>query len=140
MRYWDSSALVPLQVHQNSTRRLRDLYAHDPQVAAWTLSDLEVRSALQRLFREGALSAVGARAAVEALESLWASVHVVSAIDPVKLRARRLLGVHPLSAADALQLGAALAVCYDDPRGWEFVCLDQRLAEAARQEGFGLLP
>jgi predicted nucleic acid-binding protein len=55
-------------------------------------------------------------------------------------RAKRLLAVHALRAADALQIGAALAAAYDDPVGWEFVCLDERLAEAARREGFAVVP
>jgi uncharacterized protein len=72
-----------------------------------------MRSALHRLGREGVL--------------------------PVKARAKRLLGVHSLRAADALQLAAALTPVYDDPLGHSFVCLDARLSEA-RREGFTLFP
>jgi len=54
--------------------------------------------------------------------------------------AKRCLMVHPLRAADALQLGAALVACGDDPHGFEFVCVDERLNEAARREGFTVRP
>ena len=64
----------------------------------------------------------------------------MSLVDAVKARAKRLLGVHTLRAADALQLGAALTAASDDPLGWDLVCLDERLAEAARREGFAVLP
>jgi len=140
VRFWDSSALVVLHVQQRATRRARDLYAKDPQVLAWVLSDVEIRSALCRLGREGALSPDALREAIARSESLWSSVHVISLLDAVKARAKRLLAVHALRAADALQLGAALAAAYDDPVGWEFVCLDERLAEAARREGFAVVP
>jgi uncharacterized protein len=55
-------------------------------------------------------------------------------------RAERLLAVHSLSAADALQLGAALVACDEQPRGEGFACLDGRLREAARREGFAVRP
>ena len=46
---------------------------------------------------------------------------------------------HPLRAADALQLGAALVAADGDPQSLELVTLDNRLAEAARLEGFSVL-
>jgi hypothetical protein len=45
-----------------------------------------------------------------------------------------------LRAADALQLAAALIWCEEQPAGEVFVCLDDRLREAARREGFTLVP
>jgi hypothetical protein len=45
-----------------------------------------------------------------------------------------------LRATDALQLAAALVWCDETPRGEPFVCLDERLGDAARREGFRLLP
>jgi predicted nucleic acid-binding protein len=56
------------------------------------------------------------------------------------VRARRLLETHPLSAADALQLAAALVMTEERPTGTEFVTFDIRLAEAANKEGFPVLP
>ncbi len=55
-------------------------------------------------------------------------------------RAGRLVASHPLRAADALQLAAALVWCDEAPQGTAFVCLDDRLREAARREGFAVLP
>jgi len=140
VRYWDSSAIVALHVAQASTRTVRDLYSRDPQVLAWTLSDVEVRSALARLGREGAMKSADLQEAIWRVESFWKSVHVVSLVEAAKTRAKRLLGVHSLTAADALQLGAALTAVYDNSLGWEFACLDERLGEAARREGFSVVP
>ena len=119
---------------------IRKLYAEDPQVTAWVLSDVEIRSALARLERERAVTLKDFQEAVRRTEQLWQTVNVVSLVEAVKIRAKRLLGFHPLRAADALQLGAALAVTYDDPLSVEFVCLDARLTDAARREGFVVLP
>jgi predicted nucleic acid-binding protein len=46
---------------------------------------------------------------------------------------------HPLRAADALQLGAAIVAAEGDPSSLELVTLDHRLAEAAQREGFPVL-
>jgi uncharacterized protein len=64
----------------------------------------------------------------------------VLATDHVRRRAGRLVATHPLRAADAFQLAAALVWCEEQPAGETFVCLDEQLREAARREGFGLLP
>jgi uncharacterized protein len=140
MRYWDSSALVPLILQQPATPRILDLHAEDSGILTWFLSDIEVHSALSRLAREGGLHAEGFREASMRLEALWQAAITVSLVEAVKPRARRVLRIHPLRAADSLQLGAALAAAYDDPAGWDFVALDDRLREAARAEGFRILP
>jgi predicted nucleic acid-binding protein len=58
--------------------------------------------------------------------------------EEVRLQCRRLLRVHALRAADALQLAAALVWTGRMDEG-EFVVADGRLAEAARLEGFGVV-
>jgi hypothetical protein len=57
-------------------------------------------------------------------------------VERVRERARRLLEIHPLRAADSLQLGAALLTSEETPQGFPFVTLDRRLADAAEKEGF----
>jgi predicted nucleic acid-binding protein len=141
VRFWDSSALVALHVDQGAaTKAVRALYTEDPEVLAWVLSDVEIASALRRLGREGLMSAQDLEEALRRFDGLWGALHAVSLTAPVKARAKRLLAAHPLHAADALQLGAALVAARDEPAGWELVCLDQRLEDAARREGFSVLP
>jgi len=140
VRFWDSSALVTLCVEQSSTPSTLALYRGDPELVAWTLSDVEMRSAIARMEREGSIAAAESSAALRRIDDLWRRIDVVTVLDPVKLRAKRLLSLHPLKSVDALQLGAALTWAYDDPQGHELVCLDLRLADAARREGFTVLP
>ena len=140
MRFWDSSALVTLHVRQAGTARMRGLYSQDSNVLAWMLSDVEMCSALRRLEREGAMDRRRAREAISRIEAFWETVNVVVLTDAVKARAKTLLAVHPLRAADSLQLAAALAAFSHDPAGREFVCLDSRLSEAAEREGFTIVP
>jgi predicted nucleic acid-binding protein len=71
---------------------------------------------------------------------LWPRFQQVSPAEELRDRAIRLLDLHPLSAADALQLAAALDWCGEHTAGAGFVCLDQRLRAAAMREGFDVYP
>jgi uncharacterized protein len=78
-------------------------------------------------------------AAFGRLAQLTASWQEVEASDLVRETAVRLLRVHPLRAADSLQLAAAFVVAEGRPPTLELVTLDDRLALAAQQEGFAVI-
>ena len=136
MRFWDSSAVVPLLVEQNHSSRVAAWVAGDGAMVLWTLTPVEVASALRRLVREQALEEEAARQAEARLDELMAVSHVIIDVDPVKSLARRLLRLHALRAFDALQLGAALHWAESHPEGRILHTLDTRLALAAQREGF----
>jgi hypothetical protein len=60
--------------------------------------------------------------------------------DAVRSTAQRLLRVHPIRAADSLQLAAAILVSEYEPATLDFVGLHDQLNEAASREGFRVLP
>lgn len=136
MRFWDSSAVVPLIVEEERSRSCRSLRRESPSLAVWAFTRTEVASALHRLRREGHLERSGLTRAVRRLELLARQWTEVEAFGAVRERAERLLSAHPLSSADALQLGAALVLVDERPRGRGFVTADVRLASAAEGEGF----
>jgi predicted nucleic acid-binding protein len=140
MRFWDSSAMVPLILVQPDTDRVVPLAREDAGVVAWWGSPVECASASARLHREGLLSQKDLARAAEVQARLFEGAEQVLATDDVRARAVRLLGVHALRAADSLQLAAALAWCRERPEGHDFVCLDDRLRSAAVLEGFRVLP
>jgi len=72
MRFWDSSALVPLLVTQPLSSKTDKWVAEDGELAVWTLTPIELASAVLRLVREGALRETAANQA----ESLMGSCHV----------------------------------------------------------------
>ena len=57
----------------------------------------------------------------------------------MRQRAIRLLRLHPLCGADALQLAAALTAASEDPTTLDLVTNDDRLSSAAHREGFHIL-
>lgn len=73
-----------------------------------------------------------AHARLRALGESWNEVQPQAR---VRSTAERLLRVHPLRAANALQLAAALEAIDRDRSPIPFVCLDQRLSDAASREG-----
>ncbi len=136
MRFWDSSAVVPLIVAEAGTDSVQAIAGEDPVMCVWWGTEIECVSALARLEREDALAETAMIAALERLEMLaeaWNEVQPVAAVRGV---ARRLLRVHPLRAADALQLAAAVVAAEGVPASLDLVTLDERLAAAARREGF----
>ena len=136
MRFWDASAVVPLVVAEEATTQCRKFLAEDPEVVVWCLTPVEVISALTRRRRESALKPTEFRKANVLLERAWSEV---VSLERVRERARRLLESHPLRAADALQLAAALVAAEDNPADVPCVTLDRRLALAAEKEGFPVL-
>ncbi|MGH8289002.1 MAG: type II toxin-antitoxin system VapC family toxin [Steroidobacteraceae bacterium] len=136
MRYWDTSAILPLIVDEPARARLLELYQQDSQIVAWWTTPVEIASAVARREREGRISADEADAALKAAKRLVAAWHEVVPSDAIRRTAERLLRVHSLRAADSLQLSAALIAANHDPSTLEMLCLDSRLAAAARREGF----
>ena len=123
MKFWDSSAVVRA----------------DPSMLAWWGSTVECASAIARLERDGDLTVEGANAAFGRLSALAARWHEIQPINEVREAAVRFLRVHPLRAADAMQLAAAFVAAERRPAALEFVCLDERLRTAASREGFTVL-
>lgn len=138
MKFWDASAVVPLLVAESSTAALQALASRDADMLVWWATPIECASALARLERDGALEDAQAAAAFDRLKQLSGAWHEVEAGDAVRDTAVRFLRVHPLRAADALQLAAAFVAANRQPATLELVTLDDRVAAAARKEGFVL--
>ena len=140
MRFWDSSAVVPLLVAEPRTQALTRLLQKDKECWVWWATRTECLSGLHRRVRAGELDAPQFEIARQRLLRFEQAAAVVIPSEAIRLRADRLLGIHALRAADALQLAALLAGSEERPSELPFVTLDGRLAEAARKEGFSVLP
>jgi len=105
----------------------------------WWGSEIECVSALARLERDGALSPRAMTVALGRLGQLSAGWHEIDPSDTVRETAARFLRVHPLRAADALQLAAAFLAAERRPGSLEVITLDERLGAADRKEGFAVI-
>lgn len=140
MKFWDASAVVPLIVREEKTEYCVKKFRSDEDVLVWTLSKIEVLSALCRRFRENSLNEGAFELAKDRMNDFFDMVFEVVSISKVKERALRLLQVHPLKSADALQLAAVLVSTEEDPSRLPIICFEERLSRAARCEGFIVNP
>jgi len=138
--FWDSSAVVPLLLPESRSETLTRALAADRDVTLWWGTPVECLSATYRRHRETSLPPAAITMVIDRLRALVEDADTVAPTDDVRRRAGRLVAAHPLRAGDALQLAAALAWCEEQPTGEGFVCLDDRLRDAARREGFNVLP
>jgi len=136
MRFWDASAVVALLAEEAAQPRMRELLKEDAEILAWWGTPVEIASALARRERERLLTAEQVAAGLRAARQLADGWHEIVPSDAVRRSAERLLRVHPLRTADSLQLAAALIGADHDPGTLAIVCLDERLTDAARREGF----
>ena len=140
MNFWDTSAVIPLCVQEPSSATVRDLLMCNTSMVVWWSTRTECISALMRRVREGGMSPTDERAARRVLDRLAQSWMEIQPSETVQSIAERLLAVHALRAADALQLAAALMACEAHTKGQGFVSLDQRLRVAGYKEGFTVFP
>lgn len=138
--FWDSSALLPLLVKEPTSEQVIEILVSQKNIIVWWASLVECQSAMQRRLREGSLELSQWQQARLTLDALWAAANEITPSESVRRLSIRLLCGHPLRAADALQLAAALVWCRETPGGNAFVCLDSRLRTAALIEGFTVLP
>ena len=138
MRFWDSSAIAPLLVEETATRPREAQLHEDAEILVWYGTWAELESAICRRERETSIDpeqAEKARTRLSVLTRSWLEVQPTSW---VRERAIRLLRVHPLRAADAMQLAAALVAFKERTAGNRFLTADLRLAKAASLEGFAV--
>jgi uncharacterized protein len=138
--FWDASALVPIMLDEPTSAPLVEMFDADAQPAIWWATPVESYSAIARGVRDGRITKGEATNATERLRAVRRELREVPPNDELRARAMRLLSVHRLRAADALQLAAALVWSEEEPVGEHFVSLDSHLRDAARREGFTLLP
>ena len=137
--FWDTSGIVPLCCFQARTAESRQTVRVYARQVTWWATPVEVVSSFSRLRREEKLTSEGKQQALNRLgylRSRWTEVQPTS---EVRETAERLLNVHNLRAADALQLSAALISCGHRPRGRHFIGGDGDLANAAEAEGFTVI-
>lgn len=138
MRFWDSSAIVPLLVAEATTQFIQRTAQRDPAMVVWWGSRVECVSALVRQERAKSFDPKAIAAALGRLKQLSDAWHEIEPSEMLRENAVRFLQVHALRAVDALQLAAAFAAAEGRPASLEMITLDERLAYAARKEGFVL--
>jgi len=140
VKFWDSSAIIALCVDEPASAEMRSVLRADAAIVVWWSTRIECLSGLLRRSRESSVSSVGlaqSRGVLRALADSW--IEVVPS-EALRGNAERLLAVHALRAADALQLAAAVVWRGGGPSEAQLLSFDARLRDAAAREGFEVLP
>lgn len=133
MKFWDSSAIIPLIVEEKLSKQVDRLFIADSAIVVWWSTSIECVAAISRLEREAKVSSNEAEELISRLNHLRDSWREIQPGNVVKQVSERILRLHPLRAQDAQQLAACLIANRDQVI--EFVTLDGRLESAARKEG-----
>jgi hypothetical protein len=136
MKFWDTSALVPLLIRESATDTVLRIIEEDPEMAVWWGTETECLSALARREREKQLTRQEVTVAENDLSHLMAGSLEIIPGPELRRHARRLLMTHPLRAGDAYQLASAMILAGDQPGQVAIVTFDQNLAACAQREGF----
>ena len=136
MRFWDTSALVPLLLHEQASAAAAELQRAHPDVVVSWITLVECGSAIARRERDQIIEPADATVAFARLDELARAWHEVEPSNEAREIARRLLRAYPLRAGDAIQIASATLAAERRPATLEFVTLDDRQQAAARKEGF----
>jgi predicted nucleic acid-binding protein len=139
MLYWDSSAVVASILNEKSGVDVDEFARSGSENRIYTaiITPLEIESAFQRRLREHSVTVkeadIGRITAAEFRKSAFLVVSDHNVLD----MALHLHKIYNLRPADAIQLASA-RIGTDNPSGVHFLCLDIKLNEAAKREGFNV--
>ncbi|MEA2572363.1 MAG: uncharacterized protein QOI24_4364 [Acidobacteriota bacterium] len=140
MKFWDSSALFPLIIEDVHTLRAQRILSQDDSIVSSFITPVEISSSIWRRRHAKLLSQEADYAAdlrFAALSNRWVTLGEIVDVTDVALS---VVSRHALRAGDAIQLAAALVASAElSNRPLDFVTFDNRLATAARAEGFAVL-
>jgi predicted nucleic acid-binding protein len=132
--YLDTSSLVKLYVAEAGSEMVRQLLDSASVVATSVVAYAEVRAALARLRREGALSASQLRSAKRQFEDEWPHYLTLDATDSLCRAASEFAEKYNLRGFDSIHLASFAEVArragVDDSR---FSSFDDRLNAAAQK-------
>lgn len=137
MIYWDTSALFAFIFTEKHSSKLRSFVERQGTVAAYTaiITPLEFESAIQRRLTDRTLNLREADKArlfgVEFRKTVFLIPMDQNALDHA-LHLQKIYGLRP---GDAIQLASA-RLGTNNPSQVTFLCLDEKLLEAAKREGF----
>jgi len=136
--YLETSNLVKLYVKESGSEEIRKIITESDAVATSIVSYVEARAAFAGKAREKALSIENHETIKADLERDWGSLFVLNLNELLIKSAADLSEKHGLRGYNAVHLASALelktAVASATPV--VFSSADEKLCEAARQEGF----
>lgn len=133
--YLDTSAIVPLVIHEVTTARATLLWERADRCASSVLADVETQAALAQARRQGRLDDDQLALARRQLDELLRQMVLFDVTRPIVARAGVLAADEGLRAYDAVHLASAELAEADE---LVLVTGDRLLARAAGRQGLGV--
>jgi predicted nucleic acid-binding protein len=108
LRFWDTSSLIPLIVREKTSDLTDRILREDLGIVVWWETEAECVGALAKKFRDQRFTDEEVDEALERLAILIDNWAEMQPTNEARVRAERLLFLHDLKTADAMQLAAAL--------------------------------
>jgi predicted nucleic acid-binding protein len=129
--YLDSSALVKLYVDEEGTELVRDAVVEAQIVGTCEIAYVELRAALARRHREGAITRALYRHVLRDIDVDWPHLFLVVVSSELVRHAADMAERHRLRAYDAIHLASGLTMQARAEEAVTFACWDQTLQKAA---------
>lgn len=136
MKFWDTSALVPLLTEEDTTGAMTQLFRDDRNIVVSFITPVELTSAVWRKAGVNADLRHLAERRYAVIEANWT---MIDEYEQAIGLARRFASIHRLRAGDAIQLACAV-LAVPNREELPFVASDHDLVAAARAEGLTVFP
>ncbi|MFB6232133.1 MAG: type II toxin-antitoxin system VapC family toxin [Salinibacter sp.] len=131
--YLDASALVKRHLDEKGTVQVREIFEAATVVGTSVLSRAESEAAFAKAVRTGAVTESEGRSALRDFRHDWPDFAIVSAPEPLVIRAGVLAFEHDLRGYDAVQLASALTWAEELAEMVTFATFDRQLWGAATE-------
>lgn len=130
--------MIKLLVDEPGAEETRSAYSEADGIRTTAIARVEATAALARMRKGRRLTPTQLNRAVDDLENIWRGIFSHTVDDVLLAKAAESARTHSLRAYDAVHLAGALS--FADGEELEFACWDKELRDAARKNGFVLIP
>ena len=138
--YLDTSALVKRYFKEKNSDELIARWRQAAEIFTSSVAYAETTASFYRKKREAALKEEVVQKVLDTFRRDWKSFFRVEISDELNKIIDRLVGIYPLRGFDAIHLASAILINKNLSEDFLFACFDERLAQAAREEGLEIFP
>lgn len=133
--YLDTSACVKKYFQEKGSHEVISLWKEAAAIVTSSVAYAETVASFYRKKREGELYDRKFSEILDAFHKDWESFIRVELTSDLNVRILKLIASYPLRGFDAIHLASAQIIYEKVSDEFVFACFDQRLIQAARQEG-----
>lgn len=138
--YFDTSALIKFYIDEKDSDLVKKTLKDSEVIFTSKIAYVEMFSVFSRIKKDQAITENDYRKMLKSFIIDWESYAVIDITDRTLNITSQLFEFYPLRSLDALHLGSALLIQKEIDDDITFVCFDNRLWKAAKEENFKVIP